>query len=79
MVFVCCFCDHVHDESTGAADPHMSVMCRTPRRQGIVVSYTCCHACLQHDPRAITFRTRRNKPHWSGSTARAGARQSVAA
>ena len=79
MLLVCCFCDQARDESTGAADPYMSVMCRTPRRQGIVVSYTCCHACLQDDPRAITFRTRRNRPHWSGATAKAGARQSVAA
>jgi hypothetical protein len=79
MLFVCCFCDHVRDESTGAADPHMSVMCRTPRRRGIVVSYTCCQACLQNDPRAITFRTRRNKPHCSGPAARVWGRQSVAA
>jgi hypothetical protein len=79
MVFVCCFCDHVHDESTGTAELRMSVLSRTPTRQDIVVSYTCCHACLQDDPQAITFRTRQNKPNLPGSTAGAGARQSVAA
>jgi hypothetical protein len=79
MLLVCCFCDQARDESPDTTDLDVCAVSRMPRRQGIVVSYTCCHACLQDDPRAITFRTRRNKPHWSGATARAGARQSVAA
>ena len=79
MLLVCCFCDQVRDQSPDTTDLHVYAVSRMPRRQGIVVSYTCCHACLQDDPRAITFRTRRNKPQRSGATARAEARQSVAA
>jgi len=79
MMFVCCFCDQARDESTGNIDLFVNVVSRTPEWQDTIVSYTCCHACLQGDPRAITFRTRQNKPNLSVLAARAGVRRSVAA
>jgi hypothetical protein len=73
MLLVCCFCDHVREESTDHTDLRLHVTSRT------AVSYTCCHACLQGDPGAITFRTRQNKSNTFVPTARARARRPIAA
>lgn len=62
MLRVCCFCDQVGEDSKDRMDVQRHVVSRHPKRHGTVVSYTCCPACLQDDPQAITFRARQNQP-----------------
>ena len=67
MLLVCCFCDKVHDDAMSQArerlwqDLRVYNALRNPRREDTILSYTCCHECLQRDPRAIVFRTRQNE------------------
>ena len=62
MLLVCCFCDKVRDQSTQSLwhDWHADTISRSLRREDAILSYTCCRDCLQDDPRAIAFRTRRS-------------------
>ena len=62
MLRVCCFCDQVGEDSKDQIDQQNLVVSRHPKRQGTVVSFTCCPACLQDEPQAITFRTRQRQP-----------------
>lgn len=78
MLLVCCFCDQVNDKSADLAAFHRCVASRPPGSEA-VVSYTCCQACLQDDPRAVTFRMRQKQSHTPVLPGRARARRPVAA
>lgn len=65
MVLVCCFCDKIRDQSTQSLWHDLQAyeaytVSRNVKREDTILSYTCCRDCLQDDPRAITFRTRRS-------------------
>lgn len=79
MLLVCCFCDQVNDKSMDIAALHRHAGSRPPKRLNTVVSYTCCQACLQDDPRAITFRMRQKQSNTSVLPGRERASRSVAA
>ena len=82
MLLVCCFCDKVCDDTMGQTDWQELRACtrfRQGRQEPIVLSYTCCHHCLQRHPQATAFRTRRNQSTASVGHAKARARQSLAA
>jgi hypothetical protein len=67
MLLVCCFCDKVHDDAMSQArerlwqDLQVYNALRGPKREDTILSYTCCHVCLQRDPRAIVFRARQSE------------------
>jgi len=68
MLMVCCFCDEVRDESMGHGqwrELHVYIGSLASKREDTIVSYTCCHNCLQDDPRAIAFRTRQSRSNTS--------------
>jgi hypothetical protein len=79
LLLVCCFCDQVDDKSTDISALHRHVGPRPPMRLDRVVSYTCCQACLQDDPGAVTFRMRQKRPNTSVPPGTVRARRSVAA
>jgi hypothetical protein len=66
MLLVCCFCDKVRDDTMCQSaesfwqDLEVYMVSRNLKREDTILSYTCCRNCLQGDPRAITFRTRRS-------------------
>jgi len=68
MLLVCCFCDKVRDDTRSQTsqglwrDLRTHMMSHKLRREETIISYTCCRDCLQCDPRAIAFRTRRSRP-----------------
>lgn len=78
MLQVCCFCDQVGEDSKDQIDVQRHVLSRHPKRHGTVVSYTCCPACLQDHPQAITFRARQSQPS-IGVSAMSRVRRSAAA
>lgn len=82
MLLVCCFCDQVRDESMGHGhwrELHVYMGSRTSKREDTILSYTCCHNCLQDDPRAIAFRTRQSDSIASDLPASARSRRSIVA
>jgi hypothetical protein len=82
MLLVCCFCDQVRDESMGHGhwrELYESMGSRSLKREETVLSYTCCHNCLQDDPGSIAFRTRQRPSHASVFPAKARSRRSIAA
>jgi hypothetical protein len=82
MLLICCFCDQVRDESVGFTlwrNLHVSMASLKPKREDIILSYTCCESCLQKDPRAGAFRTRQSLSRPSVLPVRARPVPSVAA
>ena len=82
MLLVCCFCDQVREESMGHGpwrQLHVYLGSLTPKRENTILSYTCCHKCLQDDPQAIAFRTRQSLSNASVLPARARSRRWIAA
>ena len=64
MLLVCCFCDNVHDETIGQRhwqNLQRYMASRKPTRADTILSYTCCHDCLQGNPHAIAFRARQSR------------------
>lgn len=64
MLLVCCFCDNVGDDTMGRRhwqDLEVYRVPRNPKPKDTILSYTCCDHCLQGEPDAIAFRTRRSQ------------------
>jgi hypothetical protein len=82
MLLVCCFCDKVCDDTMRQSQwrqLHLDLRPHNIKREGTVLSYTCCHICLQGDPHAIAFRTRQSQSHAAALNTNARSRRSVAA
>ena len=84
MLLVCCFCDKVGNDTMGQRhwqDLQAYRVSRNPnpKREDTILSYTCCDTCLQGDPHAIAFRTRRSQSSAYVLDARTRSRRSVAA
>jgi hypothetical protein len=85
MLLVCCFCDKVRDDTMCQAsesywqDLQVYMVSRNPKRENTILSYTCCHNCLQGNPHAIAFRTRQRPSSASVPDAGTRSRRSVVA
>lgn len=82
MLLVCCFCDKVCEDTVRQRQwqhLHLDAVSRNLRPEDTVLSYTCCHHCLQRDPQAIAFRTRQSESRATALHPSARSRRSVAA
>ena len=61
MLFVCCLCDRVCDDTLGQP----TVCHRQEHDDRPILSYTCCDDCFRGDPEAIAFRKRNSPLHRS--------------
>jgi len=61
MLFVCCLCDRVCDNTLGQP----TVCHRQEHDDRPILSYTCCDDCFRGDPDAIAFRKRNSPLHRS--------------
>ena len=85
VLLVCCFCDHVREDSrTRPAhnlweDSQGDRVAGQMRPQNAMFVYSCCRKCLTDDPRAIAFRTRRSQSGSSIPDTRESPRRSLVA
>ena len=82
MLLVCCFCDKVCDDTMRRSQwqhLHLYIVSRSVKREDTILSYTCCHGCLQGDPHAIAFRARQSDSGAATVKAAVRLRRSVAA
>jgi len=74
MVRVCCFCDKIHDDAIGLWQERRGSVSGNSTGESAILSYTCCHHCLDADPRADVFRARERQSTASLYGIRANAR-----